>query len=37
MLDMMMSLEYQECMVHRTAGRAGQLHIEMAAQPGFAR
>jgi hypothetical protein len=37
MLDMMKSLEYQECAVHRIAGLAGQLNIEMAAQPSFGR
>lgn len=32
MLDMMMSPEYEECAVHRTAGLEGQLNIETIAQ-----
>jgi uncharacterized protein (DUF1330 family) len=35
MLDMVMSPEYQEINVHRTAGLAGQLNIETIVAPDF--
>lgn len=34
MLEMIMSPEYQECAVHRTAGLEGQLNIETVAPGG---